>query len=48
MADDVIDCSGTVEQTQQQVTALVRRLRELEQSRTRATAAPGSSPDLDR
>jgi dephospho-CoA kinase len=45
MADDVIDCSGTVEETQQQVTALVGRLREMERVRAGTIAAPGPSPD---
>jgi dephospho-CoA kinase len=48
MADDVIDCSGTIEETQRQVTALVGRLRELEQNPARATASPNPSPNLDR
>jgi len=45
MADDVIDCSGTVDQTQQQVAALVGRLREMQRVRAGTPAAPGSNPD---
>jgi dephospho-CoA kinase len=48
MADDVIDCSGTVEETQQQVAALVERLTEIEKSRARTTAAHSPSSDPDR